>query len=538
MTTIALGQMRCDVGDIYGNALRIQALAEQARQELGADLIVFPELALTGYPPEDLLLRPSFVSAARDALLQLAASVRGVDLLVGLPWADGASLYNAAAWVRDCEIIGVYYKQLLPNYGVFDERRYFVPGSRPLVCMLRGIAVGVTICEDLWEPGPSEAAKKGGAQIIVNINASPYQREKPLLRSQVAKGRVSETGLPLVYVNMVGGQDELVFDGASFVLDEDGESQIQAPAFAEDLVAVHLDAVGRPEKGLLHAWPQGIAALYEALLLGLRDYVNKNGFTQVFLGLSGGIDSALALALCCDALPEGSVHAVMMPSRYTDVIGIEDAQCQAAALKVPLSIVSIEEIYESFAQSLCGHWEGLGEALAAENLQARIRGSLLMSMANAKRALVIVTSNKSEIAVGYTTLYGDMAGGYAPLKDVFKTGVYALARYRNAIAPVIPERVLVRPPTAELRFDQKDTDSLPPYSVLDDMLVRFVEQDCGPEDLVAEGFDPELVERVLSLVRLSEHKRKQAPLGTRVSPRAFGRDWRYPVTARYRVGKM
>jgi len=538
VTTIALGQMRCEVGDIHGNAQRMEERAHRALTEHGADLIAFPELALTGYPPEDLLLRPSFVAAAREALLGLAQRVQGVDMLVGLPWLEEGRLYNAAAWIHDGAIVDVYRKQLLPNYGVFDERRYFASGDRPLVRALKGVPIGVTICEDLWEPGPTRAAVAAGARVLVNINASPYHREKDLMRLKIGQARVAEGGLALVYVNMVGAQDELVFDGASFVLDIEGRSQVRAAAFEEDLVVACFDPLGRPQAGVQRVWPTALQGLYKALKLGLHDYVQKNGFERVVLGLSGGVDSALTLALCCDALPAGCVEAVMMPFRYTQPMSIEDAQKQADTLAVPLAIMPIDGVYEAFACALDRNWQGPLQALAAENLQARIRGTLLMSMANARRGLVLVTSNKSELAVGYTTLYGDMAGGYAPLKDVFKTDVYALAHYRNTLAPVIPSRVLTRAPTAELRLDQKDTDSLPPYDLLDALLLRFIEQDCGSEDLIAEGFDADVVARVLNLVRLAEHKRKQAPLGTRVSARAFGRDWRYPVSARYGAGKM
>jgi len=532
VTIIALGQMRCEVGDIDGNVRRMEECARRALTEHGADLIAFPELVLTGYPPEDLLLRPSFVAAARAALFGLAQRAQGIDMLVGLPWADGGLLYNAVAWIHDRALVGIYRKQLLPNYGVFDERRYFAAGNGSLVRTLGGVSIAVTICEDLWEPGPARAAAAAGAQVLININASPYHRGKDLTRLAIGQARVAESGLALVYVNMVGAQDELVFDGASFVLDQAGRPQVQAAAFAEDLVVAHLDSSGCPQPGLKRAWPMPLDGLYQALKLGLRDYVQKNGFERVVLGLSGGVDSALTLALCCDALPAGSVEAVMMPYRYTQPMSIEDAQKEATTLSVPLAIIPIDAVYDAFARALEPVWQGPGHELAAENLQARIRGTLLMSMANARRGLVLVTSNKSELAVGYTTLYGDMAGGYAPLKDIFKTDVYALAHYRNALAPVIPERVLTRAPTAELRLDQKDTDSLPPYELLDALLLRFIEQDCGAEDLIAEGFDAQVVARVLGLVRLAEHKRKQAPLGTRVSARAFGRDWRYPVSAR------
>ena len=538
MTTIVLGQMRCEVGDLHGNAQRMEALALRAIAEQGADLIAFPELSLTGYPPEDLLLNAGFVAEAKAALWALAARVDGIDMLVGLPWAEGGQLFNAAAWVHGRQVVGLYRKWLLPNYGVFDERRYFASGDTVLVRSVGDLPVGVTICEDLWEPGPARATAEAGARVLINMNASPYHRGKDLIRLETGRARIAETGLAVAYVNMVGAQDELVFDGASFVLGRDGRVAVRGHAFEEDLVAARFDLEGRPQDGDQRVWPAPIAGVYRALTLGLREYVQKNGFEEVVLGLSGGVDSALVLTLCCDAFVADRVQAVMMPSRYTLPMSIEDAQIQADKAGVRLTMAPIGAIYEAFAQTLDGHWQGPGHDLATENLQARIRGTLLMALANARRGLVVVTSNKSELAVGYTTLYGDMAGGYAPLKDVFKTDVYALAHYRNALSEAIPERVLIRPPTAELRFDQKDTDSLPPYDLLDAILLRIVEENCGRQELLACGYDPLIVDHVLNLVRLAEHKRKQAPLGTRVSARAFGRDWRYPVSARYGVGKM
>ncbi len=533
MATLALCQMRCEVGNITGNARRMAAFAHAARDEHKAHLIAFPELALTGYPPEDLLLRADFVARAQAAALELAALCPEIDMLVGLPWAEGGRLYNAVAWIHDGMITGLYRKQVLPNYGVFDERRYFATGTGSLVRTVNGTAIGVTICEDLWESGPVGDAAAAGAQLVMNINASPYHRDKDRLRLQVAADRAIEGRVALAYVNMVGGQDELVFDGMSFVVDAAGETQACAAGFSEELLIAHVDPAGHPQRGTCAPWPSGEEALYEALKLGLSDYVRRNGFETLVLGLSGGIDSALTLALCRDALPHIALRPVMMPSRYTHAMSIEDARAQADALDLELAVIPIDPLYDAFASTLESLWQGPGRSLAAENLQARIRGTLLMTVANAHRGLVVVTSNKSELAVGYTTLYGDMAGGYAPLKDVFKTDVYALARYRNRQGAVIPERVIERAPSAELRLDQKDSDSLPAYDVLDAVLKRYVEQDWDVNGLVAAGFDKRLVDEVLRLVRGAEHKRKQAPLGTRVTPRAFGRDWRYPVTASY-----
>lgn len=538
MVTVALCQMRCAVGDIAGNARRMAAFARTARNRHGADLIAFPELAITGYPPEDLLLRADFVRRARAAVEGLAAQCPDIDMLVGLPWAEDGRLYNAVAWVHAGMIADLYRKQILPNYGVFDERRYFATGDAPLVRVVGGNAIGVTICEDLWEPGPVAHAVAAGAGIVINVNASPYHRDKDRLRLQVAGARVAQDGVTLAYVNMVGGQDELVFDGMSFVVDRLGEVVARAAAFHEELAIVRFDGAGAVLAGPKAVWPTGEQALYEALKLGLADYVERNGFKTVVLGLSGGIDSAVTLALCRDALPHVALRAVMMPSEYTQAMSIEDARSEAAALGLELAVVPIDPAYEVLAATLDGLWDGPGRGLAAENLQARIRGTLLMTIANAHRGLVVVTSNKSELAVGYTTLYGDMAGGYAPLKDVFKTDVYALARYRNGLGAIIPQRVLTRAPSAELRLDQKDSDSLPPYDVLDAVLARYIEQDWDADALIAAGFDASLIAEILRLVRGAEHKRKQAPIGTRVTARAFGRDWRYPVTASYEPPRM
>ena len=538
MVTVALCQMRCAVGDIAGNARRMAAFARTARDRHGADLIAFPELAITGYPPEDLLLRADFVRRARAAVEGLAAQCPDIDMLVGLPWAEDGRLYNAVAWVHAGMIADLYRKQILPNYGVFDERRYFATGDAPLVRVVGGNAIGVTICEDLWEPGPVAHAVAAGAGIVINVNASPYHRDKDRLRLQVAGARVAQDGVTLAYVNMVGGQDELVFDGMSFVVDRLGEVVARAAAFHEELAIVRFDGAGAVLAGPKAVWPTGEQALYEALKLGLADYVERNGFKTVVLGLSGGIDSAVTLALCRDALPHVALRAVMMPSEYTQAMSIEDARSEAAALGLELAVVPIDPAYEVLAATLDGLWDGPGRGLAAENLQARIRGTLLMTIANAHRGLVVVTSNKSELAVGYTTLYGDMAGGYAPLKDVFKTDVYALARYRNGLGAIIPQRVLTRAPSAELRLDQKDSDSLPPYDVLDAVLARYIEQDWDADALIAAGFDASLIAEILRLVRGAEHKRKQAPIGTRVTARAFGRDWRYPVTASYEPPRM
>ncbi len=529
----ALAQIDCRVGDITGNTARVIDGLRTARAQ-GVDLIAFPELALTGYPPEDLLLRTSFVEQAARAVGEIVKAARGIDVLVGLPWREEGALYNAAAWIHDGALAACYRKHVLPNYGVFDERRYFAPGHEPLVRRVGGVAVGVSICEDLWVPEPAAAAARAGAQLLVNLNASPYERGKERVRLEVAKSRVKAHGIAVAYVNIVGGQDELVFDGASFGIGADGKLVAAARAFEPDLVTLSLEGGVLQADTPPAAWPEGEASVYAALKCGLADYVDKNGFEKVVLGLSGGIDSALTLALCCDAIGAARVTPVMMPSPYTAAMSMEDAQTEARALDVPLAVIPIEPVYAAFDAALAAHWIGPGQPVAAENLQARIRGTLLMSIANAHHALVLITSNKSETAVGYATLYGDMAGGYAPLKDVLKTDVYRLARYRNGLSPVIPQRVLTRPPSAELRPDQQDVDSLPPYEVLDAFLRGFVENNQDAESLVAGGLDRATVERLVGLVRRAEHKRRQAPPGTRISGRAFGRDWRYPITAVYR----
>lgn len=533
MTVIALAQIDCRVGDLDGNAARMMIWADKARAR-GADLVAFPELALTGYPPEDLLLRRSFVQAAATALHRMAAQIRGIDALIGLPWAVDGRLYNAVAWLHDGTLVAVYRKRLLPNYGVFDERRYFAPATDTVVRPVGGVAIGVTICEDLWEAEAAAAARAAGARFLINVNASPYHQGKDAQRLEVARSRVAETGLPLAYVNMTGAQDELVFDGSSFVLDDHGRLMVTAAVFRKELVTVVINKDGHPQPGVLAVSPSAEASLYEALTMGLADYVSKNGFHRILLGLSGGIDSALTLALCHDALGREVVQAVMMPSPYTAPMSLDDARAQAAALGVALTVLPIDGIYAGLCAALAPHWMGAGLGVAQENLQARIRGTLLMAMANASKGLVVITSNKSELAVGYATLYGDLAGGYAPLKDVFKTDVYRLAHYRNRLSPVIPSRVLMRAPSAELRPGQRDIDNLPPYDVLDAILHEFIEHDRDPEELVAAGHDRAVVERVVALVRQSEHKRRQCPPGTRVSTRAFGRDWRYPITAFYR----
>ncbi len=534
---IVLAQLDFMVGDLGGNAERIAAAAARARDEYAAHCIVFPELALTGYPPEDLLLRPAFAQQALAALQELSRRIRGIDVLLGLPYREGRAMYNAACLLRGGRVAARYDKHLLPNYSVFDEKRYFTPGTAPLVVDVQGVPVGVTICEDVWHPEPVAAAAGSGARLIVNLNASPYHVAKGREREEVVRQRVQECGLPLLYVNLVGGQDELVFDGASFVMDAGGRPTHRAPAFQESLLVVDLEdtAVGdvRPLPGETALSLTEEAEIYQAIVLGVRDYIEKNCFPGVVIGLSGGIDSALTLAIAVDAIGAERVEAVMMPSRFTSSMSVEDAAAQCRELGVEHHVISIEPPFQAFLDSLREEFVGTAFDTTEENIQARCRGIILMAISNKKGKMVLTTGNKSEMAVGYATLYGDMAGGFAPIKDVPKTLVYRLARYRNGLRPVIPKRVLQRPPSAELAPNQKDVDTLPPYEILDPILEMYVEQDHSPAEIVAAGFDREVVRRVVTMVDRNEYKRRQAPPGVRITRRAFGRDRRYPITSGY-----
>ncbi len=532
---VALAQINLLVGDIEGNAARVAKTAAEARDRLRADVVAFPELTLTGYPPEDLLLRPALHERVREALDRLREAVRGIDLVLGLPLREQGRLYNAAFWLRDGTVRGVYRKMLLPNYLVFDEKRYFEPGTTPCVVDVQGTRVGVTICEDIWQPGPARMAVEAGAELLVNLNASPYHTRKHAEREAVLAARVAELHVPIVYVNLVGGQDELVFDGESLAVGRDGTLRLRAPAFAEALLSVEYDV---PSSDLVPAAPpraplEETESIYRALVLGVRDYVDKNRFPGVVLGLSGGIDSALTLAVAADALGADRVRALLMPSRYTAPMSLEDARAEAAALGVRHDEIPIEPAFGAFLDLLEPAFAGLPRDTTEENIQARIRGVLLMAFSNKFGLMLLTTGNKSEMAVGYATLYGDMAGGFAPLKDVAKTRVYRLAAWRNAQTPVIPERVLTRPPSAELAPDQKDTDSLPPYEILDPIIERFVERDQSVDEIVAAGFDRATVLRVARMILINEYKRRQAPPGVRITRRAFGKDRRYPITSGY-----
>ena len=522
------------VGDVKGNTQRVLALVRQARERYDAELVVFPELALLGYPPEDLLLRPALrgrIEAAVEGLL-LAAN-DGLAILIGTPWWQGSSIYNAALWLEQGSVRASYFKHCLPNYGVFDEKRYFSPGSEACVLDYRGSKFGLTICEDIWEPHPAALSQLARADVILSLNGSPYHLDQHQERRRVLEARHLETGLPFLYVNQVGGQDELVFDGDSMVLGTSGVCLARAPLFEEFLLAVDVHAGGKLSMPLptKNEQLQPIAEIYQALVLGVRDYVSKNGFTGAVIGLSGGIDSGLTLALAVDALGAEHVQAVMMPFRYTSEMSLRDAAEQAQCLGVEYSEIPIEKPFEAFTTCLQQEFAGLAADTTEENIQARCRGLILMAISNKKRRIVLTTGNKSEMAVGYATLYGDMAGGFAPLKDVAKTRVYELARYRNSLTPVIPENVIIRPPSAELAPDQQDTDSLPPYEVLDEILRLFVEQDFSAEDIAAQGFEADTVDRVIRMVLRNEYKRRQAPPGVKITARAFGRDRRYPITS-------
>ena len=545
---VALAQFDFPVGDIAGNARRIGEAIAQARDAHGADLVLFPELALSGYPPEDLLIRPSFLRDCEAALAQVAAGVHGIVAVVGWPQSAGAVTYNAASVLRDGAIEATYRKRELPNYAVFDERRYFDvdPDGAPCVFDVRGVPVGLVICEDLWFAEPIAGTVAAGAQLVLVPNASPFERDKHAQRDALLAQRVAETGAAIAYLNVVGGQDALVFDGASVLADASGRVHPAARAFEDHWLVADYDAGTRAFAPV--EWPaetdesrDGLA--WRAIVRGTRDYCAKNGFDRAWLGLSGGIDSSLVLAVAVDALGAGNVTAVRMPSRFTAGLSNDLAQEQCDALGVRLVALPIEPPFQGYLDTLAPVLAALSPGSSAlafdtteENLQSRTRGALLMALSNKFGGLVLTTGNKSEYAVGYATIYGDMCGGYAPIKDLYKTEVFALARWRNAMAgaPVIPEAVIARPPSAELRENQLDQDSLPPYDVLDAILLRHVDQEQSRAEIVAAGFDAAVVERVLRLVRISEWKRHQSAPGPKVSRRAFGRERRYPISSGYR----
>ena len=572
---LALGQINCTVGDLKGNAARVLKVIGKARN-MGADLVAFPELIIPGYPPEDLMLNQGFLEGNLEALKQVARGTKGITAIVG--FADlRDDIYNGAAILHNGEIAGVYHKIYLPNYGVFDENRYFQKGEKLLVFELRGTVIGVNICEDIWYPGDPTRTQclQGNAQLIINISSSPYHAGKKDFRQKMLSTRAWDYATIVAYVNMVGGQDELVFDGGSMVLDQKGEVIAMARAFEEDLLVVDLnleevflhrlhDPRMRKEKAdpqvhgqlqcIILDWtakkgakkplpprnsvPLGpVEEIYRALTLGTGDYVRKNGFKKIVLGLSGGIDSTLTAAIAVDALGKDCVVGIAMPSMYSSPESLEDARSVAKNLGIEFQVIPIGEVYTAYLQTLKDSFQGEKTGVTEENLQARIRGNLLMALSNKFGWLVLTTGNKSEMGIGYCTLYGDMAGGFAVIKDVPKTLVYNLAAYRNSLGPrpIIPLRVIEKPPSAELRPNQKDTDSLPPYEVLDPILQAYVEEDQSLKMILEKGFDRKLVEEVIRKVDLNEYKRRQAPPGVKITPRAFGKDRRLPITNRYRV---
>ncbi|MFT4629439.1 MAG: NAD+ synthase (glutamine-hydrolyzing) [Arenicella sp.] len=538
--SIALAQINVVVGAIEDNVDKIIEFAERARENLQCDLMVCSELVITGYPPEDLLLRPGFNSLVEQQLKRLCDSVKGIDLIVGYPKKTPCGLFNVGALIQNGKITHEYKKIKLPNYSVFDEKRYFIAGDKPCVIDYKGCLIGLTVCEDIWHAGPVEDAVAEGAEVIININGSPYHTHKILERREVVCERAKALQTPVIYTNQIGGQDELVFDGASFATDGNGQIAHQMASFKEGLSAVTLI---KGEEGVrvigseMVPEQEFLASVYNALVLGVRDYVRKNGFSGVVIGLSGGIDSALTTTIAVDALGKENVDVIMMPFRYTSDISKFDAHAEAQALDIKYHVISIEPMYDAFVQQLSPIFASEGKTqqdTTEENIQARCRGLTLMAYSNKTGRMVLTTGNKSEMSVGYATLYGDMVGGYNAIKDVPKILVYELSKYRNTISQVIPERVITREPSAELRPDQIDQDSLPPYEILDPILELYVEYDTAPKDIVAMGYDERYVSQVIRMVDLNEYKRRQAAPGVRISKRAFGRDRRYPITSGFR----
>ncbi len=531
---VAIAQINSTVGALLQNSQTIARIAREAANT-GADIVLTPELSLTGYPPEDLLLQQNFYDATQQALSQLKEELRdlkGLHVIVGHHQIEDGICYNACSVLVNGEIIGTYYKQKLPNYSVFDERRYFACGDKPLAFSVKGTCFGILICEDIWFPEPARQAKAAGVDILLNLNSSPFQIGKMLQRYETVRHHAASLGLATIYTNMVGGQDELVFDGNSFTMDKNGNLCTQLKHCQEDFEIVSCER-GNILKGRIEERPALEAEVYQALVLGVKDYIGKNSFPGAIIGLSGGVDSALVLAIAHDALGKENVQAVMMPSQYTSDISNTDAADMAKRLNVRCDTLPIETCFSAFNQTLAEQFSGLPEDVTEENLQARIRGTLLMALSNKTGSLVLTTGNKSETAVGYCTLYGDMAGGFAVIKDVYKTLVYKLCHYRNTLSDIIPERILTRSPSAELKPGQCDQDSLPPYEILDAIVRLFMEEHQSPEAIIALGYPETTVNRILSLLRRSEYKRRQAPVGIRLTSRGFGRDWRYPITSKF-----
>jgi len=533
MIKLALAQINPTVGDLAGNSRKILEFVSLA-QKAGADLVIFPELAICGYPPEDLVLKKHFVADNIKAIGALARKVRGISVITGFVDSDaGGKIYNAAAFISDGKLQEVYYKQELPNYGVFDEKRYFSRGQNSGIVLINGLKIGMTICEDFWIDQAVYCSQAlAGAKILVNISSSPYQAGKLKLRQELLERRAKETGTHLVYVNATGGQDELVFDGGSMVIAPDGKVMARAVQFEESLLQVDLSSLKNPVAPVLDSSEE----IYNALVMGTRDYAAKNGFKKVALGLSGGVDSALVACIACDAFGPENVTAYSMPSRFNSRATRQDARALSKNLKITLKEIPIKRIFASYLKTLAPYFAGLNEDAAEENIQARIRGNILMAMANKFGGLILTTGNKSEMAVGYCTLYGDMSGGYAVIKDVFKTTVYQLARYRNSISqqPLIPKSILLRAPSAELRLNQTDEETLGSYEDLDKILEAYIENHASPQDIIASGMDTQMVMRTVRLVDMNEYKRRQAPPGVKISRCAFGKDWRLPITNRYK----
>ena len=534
---VALAQIDLAVGDVAGNTAKIIEYAQQARDRDAADIVVFPELSVCGYPPEDLLFHAGLRLDVEDAVRSISDQVSGIAILIGFPEYDDDHIYNACAVLQDGNVLAHYRKHLLPNYSVFDEERYFTAGKDASVFTLNGIRIGLNICEDVWSPAPIAAARAAGAECVIVINGSPFEGLSQKKREEAVRKRIDEVGIPVVYVNHVGGQDELVFDGGSFIMDADGRVTYRGVAFEESMGIVVLDSTDRgvvPGAADIVDTGERISTIYRALVTGTRDYVGNHGFPGVIVGLSGGIDSALVVAIACDAIGADRVRAVQMPFRYTLPMSQEDSARQAEIFGIQYDVIPIEPMYDAAIGQLRPVLGDTEPDATEENIQARCRGLLLMALSNKTGRMLLTTGNKSEMAVGYATLYGDMAGGFAPIKDCSKSLVYELARYRNSLGEAIPERVITRPPSAELRPDQKDSDSLPDYDVLDPILEAFIEHDLSVAEITERGFDRAVVIRVLEMVQRNEYKRRQAPPGVRISSRAFGRDWRYPITSGYR----